>query len=663
MLLNVPPEILDLILSFLDPPAFSLVLLSNKVLRQRILSSSQALHSQLRAVPHVHNCQTLLCKSEGSAQLLNLFNKRAAAHCMNGISVLCDAVSYTPSFRPRYKLAQIARFEGNHDPTELAAIPELDTGKVHIYSMNQGFPVGRFLIDPVMLHPALANFEIVLLKLHEQSSKRHVTMLYRYSSLKDPSLDETLKFKNSLIYEAQNSRVQKLVLLTCTITPSDGVTVVSVRDISIGRRYKPVSMEVSSTGQCLIVFKLDSGLYRIKAYHSPSNSLQVYQPVPHSYTIHAGTGISSTRDCDKNSVVKLDEPIFAVSLSENKTLRLFTSADQMPAYQINNCFDVNSLIEPLTQPTISNSEAFFGSYRWRPLGSGHKHKCVTDDSGTKCCVSSVRARLNLKYIATLTSTQILQLAFIKCSVKKPRKYSETKCLLIKGSVSSDDCAELDLEKPFPSLEHEVVGILDGIDMQTEILHGHVVAVSKKRNRIAIATWNRVFLYAINPSAFLTASVGSLTKLEGRKPKRSRRQSLQFSNRSREFADEEDHSYSQNCGLGYYRDYVKFYKKRIARLTPIELPSKGVVHKLHFVGKDALWAWTDRGLVKWHWAPARTQQTRRGPERVKQGLRDERELPTVSMQSNAPLGKGVDLKPKCWIMENLMEDMDWQQDVV
>jgi hypothetical protein len=393
--------------------------------------------------------------------------------------------------------------------------------------------------------------------------------------------------------------------------------------------------------------------------------LTLLDPNCHSYTVHGSTDITSTRDHDKNSVVKLDKAIYSVSLTENKNLLLYSSADQMPVYKINNCFDINALIEPLSYPIISNSEAFFGSYKWRPLGSGHKHRCITDDSGTKCCVSSVTF-VSAQFMRNNTDlAQVLQLAFVKCTLKKARKYSEMKCLLIKGSVSSDDCTEIDLEKPFPSLEHEVVGILDGIDLHKETSIGQVVAITKKRHRIAIATWDRVLLYSINPSAFLKADVGSLAKDEVVKVKRSRRQSLQFSNKSREFADEEDATYSKHTGQGYYRDYEKFYKKRIVRLTPIELPSRGVVHKLHFVGKNSLWAWTDRGLVKWDWSPKTALQEgvvgQRPLQAAQRGLRDERQLTSVPVQFHVPLFRGKEVKPKSWI-ETVIEDMEWQQDV-
>jgi hypothetical protein len=265
MLLEFPAELFDLILSFLDPPSFSLLLLVNKSLREHILKSPQ-LHSQLRSLPHLHHCRQLQCKSGGPEQLLQLFNKRAASNCLNGISVLCDAVTYKSNFTPQIRLGQLERFEGNHDPAELIAVPEAGTGRVHIYSLNHGFPLGRFIIDPVALHPALDNFEIALLKLHEQDGKRHISILYQYSALRDASLDAGFNRKSSLVTDAQSSRTQKMVLLTCSIAPSDGVNVISVRDLSIGRRYTPIAMEMSTIGQAIVVFKLDGELYRIKAY-------------------------------------------------------------------------------------------------------------------------------------------------------------------------------------------------------------------------------------------------------------------------------------------------------------------------------------------------------------------------------------------------------------
>jgi hypothetical protein len=175
--------------------------------------------------------------------------------------------------------------------------------------------------------------------------------------------------------------------------------------------------------------------------------------------------------------------------------------------------------------------------------------------------------------------------------------------LVKGSFDSDNCTQLDLENPLPQLEHEIVGELMGVDLDTLVTHGNVMAVSPSRRRVAVATWDRIQLFAIEPEAFLDARKGSLS-LERRRAKKIKRQSFQFVNLSCEFSDEEDHTYSTNCGQGYYHQYTRFWHRRIVALAPSSLPANGVIHKLHFIDDETLWGWTDQGLSRWYWGPGR-----------------------------------------------------------
>ena len=175
--------------------------------------------------------------------------------------------------------------------------------------------------------------------------------------------------------------------------------------------------------------------------------------------------------------------------------------------------------------------------------------------------------------------------------------------LVKGSFDSDSCTHLDLEKPLPQLEHEIVGELIDVDLDTLVTHGNVIAISSSHKRVAIATWDRVQLFSIEPNAFLDAEKGSL-RLGRRRTKKIKRQSFQFVNLTCEFSDEDDHTYSINCAQGYYHQYTHFWHRRIVALLPITLPSNGVVHKLHFTDNKTLWGWTDRGLTRWYWGPGR-----------------------------------------------------------
>lgn len=127
---------------------------------------------------------------------------------------------------------------------------------------------------------------------------------------------------------------------------------------------------------------------------------------------------------------------------------------------------------------------------------------------------------------------------------------------------------------YPSLEHRIVAKLEGIDTQTQSSLGIIMAVSEFSRRIALATWNRVLVYALKPRAFL----------------------------DRPYADgpaedfEMDHAYLEKCGHDYYGKSEK--NENIVSLWPLELPQSGVVFSLAFRGQNELWGLTDRGLIRW-----------------------------------------------------------------
>jgi hypothetical protein len=88
----------------------------------------------------------------------------------------------------------------------------------------------------------------------------------------------------------------------------------------------------------------------------------------------------------------------------------------------------------------------------------------------------------------------------------------------------------------------------------------------------MASWKRVLVWAIDPNAFLDPE----TLPDGPVPG--------------------DYAYLEGCGYQYYQSNA--LEQEMVDLQPIELPEVGVVFELAFRKEDELWAWTDRGLVKW-----------------------------------------------------------------
>jgi hypothetical protein len=134
----------------------------------------------------------------------------------------------------------------------------------------------------------------------------------------------------------------------------------------------------------------------------------------------------------------------------------------------------------------------------------------------------------------------------------------------------------------------------------------VIALSPDKEWIAIADWDGVKLWGIHTQAFLKQEEGSLP----REPEPVSNGTVlptyagkQNKALQREFHALDDKAYTTNCAQGYFHDHIRIKGtagQRIVGIRPIELPSRGVVYSLAFAKRNILWAWTERGLVKWAW---------------------------------------------------------------
>lgn len=198
--------------------------------------------------------------------------------------------------------------------------------------------------------------------------------------------------------------------------------------------------------------------------------------------------------------------------------------------------------------------------------------------------------------------------------------------LVKYAEEQDTCSPFDLSLELPALEYTVVAMLLGSsgDINTQSPLGNIIALSPDREWVAIAHWNTVKLWGINTSAFFSPEVGSLPAAALTRPTdgaaRFTWAEKQNKARRHELGADDDKAYSVNCAQGYYHDHIRLKgdeRKRIVGIRPIELPSRGVVFSMAFAKHNILWAWTDRGLVKWAW------------NKKRRGVREEIPLPMVA----------------------------------
>jgi hypothetical protein len=185
-------------------------------------------------------------------------------------------------------------------------------------------------------------------------------------------------------------------------------------------------------------------------------------------------------------------------------------------------------------------------------------------------------------------------------------YSIAPGVFLMKSVNQEDvCRIWNLSSDTPMADHIAVAKLLGTEFPSTSPLGSIVAISRKKNRIAIADWDVVKIWSINSAAFCDKKVGSRIAEGSDGDKRHLR--FPFKPLKSEEAEDtdDDLAYTTRCGHGYHHSYVRMGKeRRIVALHPVELPRLGVVYSMEFMNEHSLWAWTDRGLVSWYWGRGR-----------------------------------------------------------
>jgi hypothetical protein len=144
-LLNLPRELLGLILLELDPGSFSMILGTCKAIRDHAGSSAKLLRQQLLRVPGLRPTYGL-----SNLELLEKFKSRAARHMLNGVEARMNVVVFRPSetiedtLWSRNAFNQLCRCCSNTcDRGALATAVDGD-GTVHIYGIRKGLVTPMF---------------------------------------------------------------------------------------------------------------------------------------------------------------------------------------------------------------------------------------------------------------------------------------------------------------------------------------------------------------------------------------------------------------------------------------------------------------------------------------------------------------------------------------
>ena len=142
-----------------------------------------------------------------------------------------------------------------------------------------------------------------------------------------------------------------------------------------------------------------------------------------------------------------------------------------------------------------------------------------------------------------------------------------------------ECQRFDPYASNGRLEHIAVACLaDPPDLDNLPTIGLKVAVSPRHQRIALAAWRTLRVYAVEPLAFLSPECC-------------------YGSRKVHTRDNpDDYAFVNECGWSYHSNDVLV--NGCIMLNPIELASPGVIYALEWRHEHELWALTNEGVCRW-----------------------------------------------------------------
>jgi hypothetical protein len=200
-LLDLPAEVISLILTFLDPSSLYVASLSCRTLRAYIFSraSRVLLQRQLRRVPG----RRLEYSRLTSQELGRVFRHRVKENLLHGVSVLADRTSYLFPARPRVKTSVLHQCD-DKDGHVLLIAHDGASSIVHVHNFYGKAPHAHYTLDPCLstdfgrpLVQELRSLEVVqvclLRSMHNPSQRSQTTtqiaVLYKYSLHPDRNND------------------------------------------------------------------------------------------------------------------------------------------------------------------------------------------------------------------------------------------------------------------------------------------------------------------------------------------------------------------------------------------------------------------------------------------------------------------------------------------
>jgi len=284
-LLDLPPEILVLILQNLEPDSFALTLQTCKAVRYHAIKSKQLLLLHLQHVPGLpYELNDL-----SSEKLLSLFSHRASKHVRDGAHRMADIAVYISPLKVWGRAPTRSCFiryvdQGLSSRPLLTFAVDTADASINIFDLHKSIPRLKLTVSPDALdlddsagEGTTLSFEVLNIAFPPDTAKgdgsradiavhHRMAVLYRYR-VKRRSKDRNNSFINSAV--AQSEVLCKLAIWDLNLL--DGPRVESVSDIAyeagpLDLQAGPIAM--SSEGYVVIVFTsaLHDCFFEVRSY-------------------------------------------------------------------------------------------------------------------------------------------------------------------------------------------------------------------------------------------------------------------------------------------------------------------------------------------------------------------------------------------------------------
>lgn len=468
MLLQLPSELLLDILGFLDPTSFYQCLLACKTILSHVRGSKKLLRQQIDNVPGAKGWDVARVLSIMSAsQLFAIFTERARHHLLHAPA---DLTHFKLPLK-RFKFGAFGTCSCFPNPHAYMALVNVKSGAIGIHRMEKGAKSTlKCIVSPHHLHLGRSEeiqFKVLKCAFSEAESTaecpKKLAVLYSYH-LPGSNTGPFVK-----VAQQQSKLFTKLVVWR--LWDPIGVVAETVDDIYVGDGREPAALGVNPDGIPFV------------AFHSPERALGSSPwddwDFPTWEAEHCSTPYRDPMD--PSSIIARtgkDEGLLTPSevvVKGNRVLFSFPLAPT-PQWELDDYSQSSTL--------VPNFDSFEGLARVgivrRDFGGlilADRHKCIP---------KTIPLHVN----------EALQLHF--------QSHGELAgAYIIKAVDISEECNPYDETLRYRSMQSKIVAQLDGLDMSASRASslGLILAVSIDGTRIAVASWDGVQVWTVNPLAF------------------------------------------------------------------------------------------------------------------------------------------------------------------